>query len=166
MGWNWRWPRPSEKTTICHALKRGAPLRHGTTSLLRSFCSPFSNFLHFSSLDAMHGCFPFLSLLRLKRNFCSSPLAHFSDSISSGWISLSLPPSLRAGFATAAVVTELRRNPITPSLHCPALSPIILQLPHINQGADRTLDMLPSRNGVGGCSNRRVDFSPQTMLTG
>lgn len=97
----------------------------------------------------------FLSFLcyASKRNFCSSPLAHFSDSIS------------RAGFATAAVVvTELRRNPITPSLHCPALSPIILQLPHINQGADRTLDMLPSRNGVGGCSNRRVDFSPQTML--
>jgi hypothetical protein len=165
MGWNWRWPRPSEKTTICHALKRGAPLRHGTTSLLRSFCSPFSNFLHFSSLDAMHGCFAFLSLLRLKRNFCSSPPCsllglHFQR------VDLSPSPSLRAGFATAAVVTELRRNPITHSLHCPALSPIILQLPHINQGADRTLDMLPSRNGVGGCSNRRVDFSPQTMLTG
>ncbi|OJJ69581.1 hypothetical protein ASPBRDRAFT_282086 [Aspergillus brasiliensis CBS 101740] len=72
-----------------------------------------------------------------------------------------------AGFtAVGAGVAELRRNPITSTLHCPALSPITLQPPHINQDADHPLDMPPTRNGVDGCSNRRVESRSQAMLTG
>lgn len=72
MGWNWRWPRPSEKTTICHALKRGAPLRHGRTSasfLLLDSPSPNSPLL-VPRCDAR-----LLSFLccASKRNFCSKP---------------------------------------------------------------------------------------------
>lgn len=89
---------------------------------------------HSSSLDAMHG---FLLCCASKKLLVLAPclllglhyqLAHLST-----------------GFAAVcAVNAELCREPFAPSLHCPALSPIILLLPHINQDADRALDMPPS----------------------